>query len=55
MKTIIRHTSDAILGISDRRKRRSHRAIVCLRAPCLLNGRPSTACRLTAMTAAPSG
>jgi hypothetical protein len=51
MKTIIRHTSYAILGwnedsgISNRRKRRSERATVYLRAPR----------RLTAMTAAPSG
>ncbi len=61
MKTIIRHTSYAILGwnedrsISDRRERRSERAIVYLRALYPLTACPSTACRLTAMTAAPSG
>jgi hypothetical protein len=61
MKTIIRHTSYAILGwnedrgISGRRKRRSERAIVYLRAPRRFTARASTACGLTARTAAPSG
>jgi hypothetical protein len=61
MKTIIRHTSYAILGwnedrgISDRRNRRSEQAIVHLRAPHPLTACTATACRLTAITAAPSG
>jgi hypothetical protein len=61
MKTIIRHTSYTILGcnedrgISDRRNRRSEQATVHLRASYPSTARSSTACRLTAMTAAPSG
>jgi hypothetical protein len=66
MKTIMRHTimrrtSYAILGRTedhgnpDRHKRRSKRAIVCLRAQHPLTLDPSAACRPTAMTAAPSG